>query len=305
MRIVFMGTPDIAATCLRRILEDGFQVCSVFTKPDAAKNRGMQLTPPPVKEVALTYNIPVYQPERIRQENVTQLLRDLAPDVIAVVAYGKILPAEILNIPSLGCINIHASILPELRGSAPVQWAILNGMEETGVTAMYMAPEMDAGDVIEIRRLAIDPEENSSSLMNRLAVVGAGLLSDTLARLEHGPVPGIPQDAASATFAPMLSKELSPINWNKTAGEICNQIRGLDPWPVATAVVDGTSFKIYRAAVLDARTDRVPGSLLALSKTGLQVACGEGTVLEIRVLQAAGGKRMDAPAYFRGHPIAL
>lgn len=305
MRVVFMGTPDIAATCLRAMLAEKFDVVGVYTKPDMPKNRGMKLETSAVKKVALEAGLPVFQPTTFRDGAVAEELRALQPDVIAVVAYGKILPQRVLDIPRLGCVNIHASVLPLLRGSAPVQWAILNGFTQTGVTAMYMAAEMDAGDIIEIRKTPIDPEENSQSLLNRLAGIGAELLCDTLRAIEAGKARRTPQAHEQATFAPMLTKALCAIDWAKHPQEIINQVRGLDPWPVATAELNGTRFKIYQVRPTDQRTDRAPGTPLALTKQGLEIACGGGNVLTITQLQADGGRRMAAPDYFRGHPIPL
>ena len=303
MRVVFMGTPDIAATCLERILQAGTHVVGVYTKPDTPQNRGMKLTQSPVKQVAVQAGIPVYQPVSFKDHETVETLRALNPDVIAVVAYGKILPQRVLDIPPKGCINIHASILPQLRGSGPVQWAILRGFRETGVTAMYMAAKMDAGDMIEARRTPIDPEENAQSLLDRLAQIGGDLLADTLSRLEAGPVEGTPQNEAEATYAPMLTKDLCPIDWEKTPLEIKNQVRGLDPWPVATMELEGRRFRVYQVAISDKTTKAAPGTVLGLTKTGLELACGGGGVVEIRTLQANGGKRMAAPDYFRGHPL--
>lgn len=304
MRVVFMGTPDIAATCLERLLEAKLDVVAVYTKIDTPQNRGMKLTPSPVKQVAMKAGIPVMQPTTFKDEAVVQQLRDLKPDVVAAVAYGKILPKVVLDIPPMGCINIHASILPQLRGSGPVQWAILRGLRETGVTAMYMAPEMDTGDMIEIRRTPIDPEENAQSLLDRLADIGGDLLVDTLQRLEQGPVAAEKQDDAQATYAPMLSKEMCPIDWEKTPQEIKDHIRGLDPWPVATMTLNGKRFRVYQAALTQKTTHAMPGTPLGVTKMGLEMACGGGGVLEVRVLQADGGKRMAAPDYFRGHPLS-
>lgn len=303
MRVVFMGTPDIAATCLKTILAAGIDVTAVYTKPDTPQNRGMRLTMSDVKKVAVAAGIPVYQPTTFKDEAVVEELRTLKPDVIAVVAYGKLLPKSVLEIPPLGCINIHASILPELRGSGPVQWAILRGLEETGVTAMYMAPEMDAGDMIEVRKTPIDPDENAQQLLDRLAEIGGSLLTDTLHGLERGPLPAVPQDASKVTFAPMLSKELCPIDWERSPREIKDHIRGLDPWPVATMYLNDKRFRVYTAVILDKTTSKAPGTPLGVTKTGLEMACGNGGVIEIRQLQADGGKRMAAPDYFRGHPL--
>ena len=204
MRVVFMGTPDIAATCLNRILEGGSNVVGVYTQPDRPKGRGMKMVYSPVKEVALAHEIPVFQPENFREEETVQTLRDLQPDVVAVVAYGRILPQKVLDIPPKGCINIHASLLPNYRGSAPYQWAVLDGCKETGVTAMYLCREMDAGDMIDTAVTPIGANETAGELLDRLAVLGADLLKDTLSRMEQGEVKGIPQDHEKATYAPML-----------------------------------------------------------------------------------------------------
>ena len=229
-----------------------------------------------------------------------QQLRDLEPDVVAVVAYGRILPQKVLDIPPKGCINIHASLLPSYRGSAPYQWAVLDGLQETGVTAMYLCREMDAGDMIDVAKTPIGPDETAGQLLDRLAVLGADLLSKTLSNVERGEVEATPQDASEATYAPMLDKSMCAIDWTKTAQQIHNQVRGLHPWPVATAELTGTKFKIHATAIVDGKGEA--GKILGLTKTGLQVACGEGAI-EIRELQAEGGKRMAAPDYFRGHPL--
>ena len=304
MRVVFMGTPDIAATCLEKIIADGFQVVGVYTQPDRPKNRGMKLFPSPVKEVALKAGIPVFQPENFREDDTVAELAALQPDVVAVVAYGRILPQRVLDIPKFGCINIHASLLPKYRGSAPYQWAVLNGEKVTGVTAMYLCREMDAGDMIAASETPIGENETAGELLDRLAALGADLLSETLTRFTQGPVEATPQDASQASYAPMLDKSLCPIDWSKTAQQVHDHVRGLHPWPVATANLAGTDFKIHATRPLDIATDAAPGTILALTKKGLQVACGEG-VVEILQLQAQGGKRMAAPDYFRGHPLEI
>ncbi len=305
MRVVFMGTPDIAATCLKKVLEEGFEVVGVYTQPDRPKGRGMKMVYSPVKEVALEKGIPVFQPENFREDETVQQLRNLQPDVVAVVAYGRILPQRVLDIPKCGCINIHASILPQYRGSAPYQWAVLNGEKETGVTAQHMVHEMDAGDVIDVAKTPIGENETAGELLDRLAVLGAELLCKTLNRAKCGDeCCGRPQDPACVSFAPMLDKSMCPIDWNKTAQQVHDQVRGLHPWPVATTEIAGTKFKIHSTVIVDGNHDAAPGTILALTKTGLQVACGEGAV-EIRSLQAEGGKRMAAPDYFRGHPLEI
>ena len=302
MKVVFMGTPDIAATCLKQILADGFQVVAVYTQPDRPKGRGMKMVYSPVKEVALAEGIPVYQPENFRDEEAVQTLSALQPDVIAVVAYGRILPQKVLDIPKLGCVNIHASLLPQYRGSAPYQWAVLDGLKETGVTAQHMAAKMDAGDIIDVAKTPIGENETAGELLDRLAVLGAELLSRTLTKFQNGTAVGTPQDESQVSFAPMLDKSMCPIDWSKPARKVHDHVRGLHPWPVATAQLAGTNFKIHATRVVEGAG--APGQLLALTKTGLVVACGEGAV-EISQLQAEGGKRMAAPDYFRGHPLEI
>ena len=298
-----MGTPDIAATCLKKILADGFDVVGVYTQPDRPKGRGMKLVASPVKQVAVDAGIPVFQPENFREEETVQQLRDLKPDVCAVVAYGRILPQKVLDIPRLGCINIHASLLPSYRGSAPYQWAVLDGLQETGVTAMYLIREMDAGDIIDVSKTPIGENETAGELLDRLAVLGAELLSKTLSRFDAGEkVPRTPQDESKVSYAPMLDKTMCPIDWRKTARQVHDHVRGLHPWPVATMELEGKLFKVHETRVVPGSGE--PGKILALNKTGLVIACGEGAV-EIRSLQAEGGKRMAAADYFRGHPLNI
>ena len=300
MRVVFMGTPDIAATCLKKVLADGFDVVGVWTQPDRPKGRGMKLVQSPVKELALANDIPVFQPENFRADEDVQALRDLNPDVVAVVAYGRILPQRVLDIPTKGCVNIHASILPQYRGSAPYQWAVLDGMKETGVTAQHMVREMDAGDIIDVAKTPIGENETAGELLDRLAVLGADLLSRTLTAFAEGTVTRTPQDPAGISFAPMLDKTMCPIDWNKTAQQVHDQVRGLHPWPIATMELKGKKFKVHATRIVEGSGQ--PGEILGLTKTGLKIACGEGAV-EVISLQAEGGKRMNAPDYFRGHPL--
>ena len=301
MRVVFMGTPDIAATCLTKIIEDGFEVVGVYTQPDRPKGRGMKMVFSPVKEVAMKHGIPVFQPENFRADETVEELKALKPDVTAVVAYGRILPQRVLDVPVLGTINIHASVLPAYRGSAPYQWAVLDGLRESGVTAMYLCKEMDAGDIIDVSKTPIGENETAGELLDRLAVLGADLLSKTLTRFTQGRVPATPQDPTGVSYAPMLDKSMCPIDWSKTAQQVHNHVRGLHPWPVATMELQGTLFKVHSTRVVEGKG--YPGQVLCLTKTGLVIACGEGAV-EVQSLQAQGGKRMNAPDYFRGHPLA-
>ena len=300
MRVVFMGTPDIAATCLKKILADGFEVVGVYTQPDRPKGRGMKMVFSPVKEVAIANNIPVFQPENFRGDEDVQTLADLKPDVCAVVAYGRILPQRVLDIPTLGCVNIHASLLPQYRGSAPYQWAVLDGLTETGVTAQHMALQMDAGDIIDVAKTLIGENETAGELLDKLAVLGADLLSRVLKKFENGRPEGTKQDESQVSFAPMLDKTMCPIDWTKSAQQVHNHVRGLHPWPVATMELKGQKFKVHATAIVEGTG--APGEILGLTKTGLKIACGQGAI-EVRSLQAEGGKRMAAPDYFRGHPL--
>ena len=305
MRILFMGTPDFAVASLRRLAEDGHDICGVFTQPDKPKNRGHKLVFPPVKEYALTKGFPIYQPTKLRDGEALALVRGLEPELIVVAAYGKILPEEILNTPPYGSINVHSSLLPKYRGAAPINWAILNGEAETGVSIMYMAKELDAGDVILQKPTPIDPEEDAQALTARLAELGAEALAEALAQLASGTASRTPQDGACSTYASMLSKDMSPIDWTRTAREIGCQIRGLIPWPCAsTEILGGGAVKVFRAQVAG-ETAAQPGTILAAGKQGIDVACGGGTVLRILELQAQGGKRMAASAYLLGHPLQL
>ena len=302
MRVVFMGTPDIAATCLKKIISDGFQVVGVYTQPDRPKGRGMKMMAPPAKEVALAAGIPVFQPENFRDDETVEQLKALAPDAVAVVAYGRILPQRVLDIVPGGFINIHASVLPQYRGSAPYQWAVLDGLKETGVSAQFMVHAMDAGDVVGVAKTPIGENETAGELLDRLAVLGADLLSDVLTKYSQGALTPVPQDESQVTMAPMLDKSMCPIDWTKTAQQVHNQVRGLHPWPVATMELQGVKFKVHATRVVSGKGE--PGKVLNLTKTGLVIACGEGAV-EVTSLQVEGGKRMAAPDYFRGHPLEL
>ena len=301
MRVVFMGTPDIAATCFKRIIADGFEIVGCYTQPDRPKGRGMKMVYSPVKEVAIANNIPVFQPENFKSEETIAQFRALKPDICAVVAYGRMLPQAILDTPTCGCINIHASLLPQYRGSAPYQWAVLDGRKETGVTAQHMVLEMDAGDIIDVEKTPIGENDTAGEVLDRLAELGAILLSRVLSRAKCGEkCCGKPQCCENVTFAPMLDKSMCPIDWTKTACQVHNHVRGLHPWPVATMELQGKKFKVHATRVVEGSGK--PGEILGLTKTGLKIACGEGAV-EVIQLQAEGGKRMAAPDYFRGHPL--
>ena len=300
MRVVFMGTPDIAATCLKKIIADGFEVVGVYTQPDRPKGRGMKMVFPPVKEVAIANQIPVYQPENFRDDATVEELRALQPDVVAVVAYGRILPQRVLDLVPQGFINIHASVLPQYRGSAPYQWAVLDGLKETGVSAQFMVHAMDAGDVVGVAKTPIGPDETAGELLDRLAVLGADLLSETLTGYEKKELIPVPQDESQVSMAPMLDKTMCPIDWTRSAQQIHDKVRGLHPWPVATMELKGQKFKVHATKIVDGHGE--PGKILGLTKTGLKIACGDGAI-EVTSLQAEGGKCMAAPDYFRGHPL--
>ncbi len=304
MRILFMGTPDFAVASLRRLVEDGHEICGVLTQPDKPKNRGHKLTPTPVKEYAMTENLPVFQPVSLRNAESLELVRSLDPELIVVAAYGKLLPEDILNVPPLGSINVHSSLLPKYRGAAPINWAVLNGETETGVSIMYMARELDAGDVILQKSTSIREAEDAQALTRRLAELGAQALSETVRALAEGTASRTPQDHEKHTYAPMLSRELSPVDWTRSAHEISCQVRGLIPWPCAvTDVISGEEMKLYAVLETGEATAAAPGSVVAAGKTGIDIACGDGKVLRVTELQAKGGKRMTAAAYLLGHPI--
>lgn len=306
MKILFMGTPDFAVPSLQALVDAGHEICGVFTQPDRPKNRGMKLQAPPVKEYALAHNIPVFQPESVKDGTAMSIIRELDPELIAVAAYGRILPVEILDYPIYGCINVHSSLLPKYRGSAPIHWAILNGDQESGVTIMHMAKAMDAGDIIAQAVTPIDPDETVEILHDRLAGMGASLLVDVVEQIKSGTASRTPQDESKVTFAPMLSRELSPIDWNRTAKQIHDQVRGLVPWPATTTdILHEQPVKVFEVAETGTATDAAPGTIVSAGKDGIDVACGDGLLLRIKQLQAQGGKRMAAADYLRGHPIPL
>ena len=302
MRIVFMGTPDFAVPSLQKLLET-HQVCGVYTQPDKPKGRKQILTPPPVKEIALQAGIPVFQPASLRNEAVVEETRHVRPDNILVVAYGKLLPKAVLDIPPKGCINVHGSLLPQYRGAAPIQWAVINGDTVSGVTTMFMGEGLDTGDILLKSETEILPGETAGELFDRLAPMGAELLLRTLEELEKGTLQPIPQKEEEATYAPMLTKESAKISWENTAVKLYHQILGLNPWPIAYTIYQGQMFKIYSAAVSDRKESAAPGSLRQVGKK-MFVCCKENTWLELLEVQSQGGKRMSAEAFLQGHAIA-
>ncbi len=307
MRIVFMGTPSFAVASLEALVRAGHQVAGVFSQPDKPVGRHQnKLQPTPVKECAQAHGIPVYQPEKLRDGTALALLRELDPELIVAAAYGRILPDDILALPPKGCINVHSSLLPKYRGSAPINWAILNGDRETGVTIQKMVRDLDAGDIILQRATPIGADENAAALYDRLALMGGELLTQAVAQIEAGIAACTPQDHAQATQAPMLSKALSPVDWTRSAQAIHNQIRGLYPWPAAaTDILTGEPVKLWAARTAEMPAAARPGTILSAGKEGIDVACGDGRALRILELQAPGGKRMSAADYLRGHPIQI
>lgn len=305
MRIVFMGTPDFAAASLKKLIDEKYDIAAVFTQPDKPRDRGMKLSFSPVKELALANDIPVYQPTKLRDGTATDLIKSLEPDILVVVAYGRILPDDMLAVPKFGAINVHASLLPKYRGAAPIQWAVLNGDKVTGVSTMYLASEMDTGDIIYTDETEIGEFETSGELFDRLMVMGAELLDRTLRDIEAGTAPRIKQDHSKASYVKMLDKSISPIDWTKSARGVIKWIYGLQPWPTATAEIDGKVFKIYAAEYTSNKTDKAPGSIVSAGKHGIEIACAEGETVIITELQAAGKKRMKAADYLLGHPIKV
>lgn len=300
MRIVFMGTPDFAVPSLRALLKAGHEVCAVFTQPDKPKGRGYVLTPPPVKELALEHGIPVLQPNTLRTEEAFSALKAYAPDCIVVVAYGKLLPKNVLDLPRYGCINVHGSLLPRYRGAAPIQWAVLNGDPVSGVTTMYMAEGLDTGDIIFRQETPIGPEEMAGELFDRLAAMGAELLVRTLRAVEDGTAPRIPQPEDGGAYASQLSREMAKIDWNRSAAEIHNLVRGMNPWPVAQTTFRGKQMKVFRVSCRETE-GHMPG-LAWMEQGEFLVACGKGVVC-LEEIQYQGGKRMKASDFLRGHPL--
>lgn len=301
MRIVFMGTPDFAVPSLERLLQDGHQVVLVVTQADKPKGRGHQLAAPPVKEYALTQNLPVFQPPILKTDEVYEVLRSAAPDCIVVAAYGKLLSQRILDIPPRGCINVHASLLPQYRGAAPIQWAVLNGETQAGVTTMQMSAGLDTGDMLLKSSRVVPEDMTGGELQALLAADGAALLSDTLRRLEEGTLLPEPQDDALSSYAPMLQKAHSPLDWSRPAAALHNQVRGLNPWPSAHCLFEGKKLKIHVSRVGKGGLTAPPGTVTELSP--LTVACGDGAGLQLLEVQYEGSRRMAAADFLRGHPM--
>ena len=304
MNIVFMGTPDFAVPCLKALIDSDNKVTGVFTQPDKPKGRGYKLTPPPVKVLAEENGIPVFQPNSLKKgedaENALKTLKELSPDLIVVVAYGKILPKEVLDVPKLYCMNVHASLLPKYRGAGPIQWSVLNGEKETGVTTMLMAEGLDTGDMLMKKSTEIGENETASELHDRLSVIGAELLIETIGAIKSGNVTPVKQNDDESSYSPMLTKDMCPIDFNKTAREIHNQIRGLSDWPSATAIMGETRIKIYKSHIVENVKGTV-GEIVDADK--FIVCCGDNNGIAVDEIQAEGGKRMKTADYLRGNKI--
>lgn len=301
MRVLFMGTPEFAVPTLEALIE-AHEVIGVYTQPDKPKGRGKAMAFPPVKEKALEYNIPVYQPVKVRDESVVDEIRKMNPEAIVVVAFGQILPESILNIPKYGCINVHASLLPKYRGAAPMQWSIIDGEKETGITTMYMAKGLDTGDMILKEVVPMDPKETGESLHDKLSVMGGPLILETLKQIEEGCAPRIPQDDSLSCYAHMLTKELGCIDWTKDAASIERLIRGLNSWPSAYTIWNGKTLKIWDSEVVEYEGVEENGTVIAKDKYSFTVKCGK-EALKILEVQLQGKKRMNTQAFLVGNQI--
>ncbi|MDI3094391.1 methionyl-tRNA formyltransferase [Priestia megaterium] len=303
MKVVFMGTPDFSVPVLQTLLKDGYEVVAVVTQPDRPKGRKRVLTPPPVKVEALKHEIPVLQPEKIRLEEEYQQVLAYEPDLIVTAAFGQILPTPILEAPKYGCINVHASLLPELRGGAPIHYSILQGKPKTGVTIMYMVEKLDAGDILTQVEVPIEERDHVGTLHDKLSAAGAKLLSETIPSLVKGEITPVKQNDDEATFASNIKREQEKIDWARTGEEIYNHIRGLHPWPVAYTIADGQVMKIWWGEKVSASGK--PGTVLSLEEDGFIVATGNETAIKVTELQPAGKKRMDAAQYLRGTSVEV
>lgn len=305
MNIVFMGTPDFAVGTLNALVEQGHTLSDVVTQPDKPKGRGMDMTFSPVKEYALSHGIPVLQPAKVKgNEEFEETLREFAPDVCVVVAYGKILPASILNIPRLGCVNVHASLLPKYRGSAPIQWCIVAGDRVSGVTTMLMDEGMDTGDILDVLETPIPDTTTGGELHDVLANLGARIINVTLDKLEKGMATPRKQDPAAATYVTMLSKGDGKLDFTQSAKEVADRIRGFDPWPTAFCTLEGKTYKLFSPTV-DGTTKAVPGTLLSATAEGISFACGDGRIMTAHTIQAPGSRRMTAGEYLNGHTLPV
>ena len=302
MKIVFMGTPDFSVNALENIVKAGHDVVGVITQPDKPKGRGGKMQYTPVKEKALELGLDVYQPQRVKETEFIEKLKEMNPDAIVVIAFGQILPKAILDMPKYGCINVHASLLPKYRGAAPIQWSVIDGEKETGVTTMYMNEGLDTWDIIDKVVVPIDKKETGGSLFDKLAIEGGKLILKTLIELENGTAVRTPQDDSKSNYAGMINKQLGKIDFNKSANEIERLIRGLNPWPSAYTKMDGKTLKIWDADVDDSENDSAPGTITEVGKDFIRVATGKGS-LKILELQLEGKKRMKTRDFLNGAKI--
>lgn len=303
MKVLFMGTPAIAASVLQSLYDAGHEIVGVVTQPDKSRDRGMKASAPAVKTLAVSLGLPVYQPETLKNEAIKPLLEELQPELIAVAAYGKILPSYVLDYPVYGSLCVHASLLPKYRGAAPIQRAIMGMEKETGITIIYMDKGIDTGDMLLHAKVAIAPTDTTETLTDRLAAIGGPLLNEAIEAIREGKAVRRKQDDSLSNYAPMMSREDGVIDWTKSAEAISAQIRGCDPWPVAESCIDGVRLKLYQPSLAGVDEGLTPGTVKEAGKKGLTVACGGGTLLTIGEVQPAGKKRMAAAAYFNGHPI--
>ncbi|WP_054635277.1 methionyl-tRNA formyltransferase [Thalassobacillus sp. C254] len=305
MKILFMGTPDFSVPVLQRILEEGHEVVGVVTQPDRPKGRKKTLTPPPVKVEAEKHDLPVFQPEKIREKDQLSPILETNPEIVVTAAYGQLLPNELLDAPSYGCINVHASLLPKYRGGAPIHQAIIDGEKESGISIMYMVEKLDAGDVLSQVRVPIDEKDTVGTLHDKLSEAGADLLSDTLIKIKEGTIQAEPQNENKVTFASNIQRGQELLDWNKTGEELYNQIRGMNPWPVAYTVYNEKPVKIWWAEKTASPKKGKPGEVLSIEENGIIVGTGDDTAIKIKELQPSGKKRLKASDYLRGAGTAL
>lgn len=304
MRLLFMGTPDFAATILEKLQDSGHEIIGVVTQPDKQKGRGREMACSAVKQQALQHDLMVYQPNKVKEEEFIQKVKELAPEVIVVAAFGQILPKAFLDIPSFGCINVHASLLPKYRGAAPIQYSILDGEEETGITIMHMDVGVDTGDMILQGKVPITPEETGGSLFDKMAVLGGELLMEALEKIENNTAQRIPQDNEKASYVKMITKEMGKIDFSQPAIKIERLIRGLNPWPSAYTYLEGKTLKLWKAEVEQEEYKSLPGEIVWVKKDSFAVMTGEGALI-IKELQLEGKKRMSAQAFLLGCPVQV
>ncbi|SDY74340.1 methionyl-tRNA formyltransferase [Evansella caseinilytica] len=300
MKVIFMGTPDFAVPILHKLASSGYDVQLVVTQPDRPKGRKQTLTPPPVKVAAEELGIPVFQPEKIKNEEEWRKVEKIKPDIIVTAAFGQILPKGLLDVPPLGCINVHASLLPKYRGGAPIHQAIIDGEKETGITIMYMVEKLDAGAILSQRAMPIEEHDTTGTMHDKLSRLGADLLLDTLPEIAAGSINAVEQEDAEATFAPNITKEKEKIDWHLSAAAVHNQVRGLAPWPVAYTTLGDKRLKIWRTEKTNRQSTQAPGTIVALSEAGIEVACGDGAVLKVLEIQPSGKKRIDVNTFIHG-----